>query len=250
MSFLRLLRYKITGYPGLGRVPFWDVRNEDYPIESVLPRRAFAAARKPKSRRWRAWREFDQGRVSACTAYGTYACMAADPVRQPRRGALLGDPLAFYAEIQAIDRSEGRYYSEGATSLAAMKAAVARGWFAEYRWTTDLAVALAALELEAPIMAGTNWYASMFDVDSEGIIRIAPNARLVGGHFYTIGAVDYRRSLVRIQQTWGQGVQWLPISDLGRLLAEDAEVVLARELVTTAPRAAAKANNDGENDGN
>lgn len=245
MSILTRITRAIRGNPGLGRVPFWDPRNEKYPI--VLPKRALAATRKPKSRRWRAWRIFDQGRVPACTAYGTFATLAADPVRQAKRGALLGDPLAFYAEIQAVDRAEGRFYSEGATGLAAIKAATARGYFSEYQWTLDAGIALAALETVGPILLGTWWYSSMYDTDAEGIIRITPNARRDGGHWFTVGAVDYRRSLVRIHQTWGGiGVQWLPIEDMVRLVSEDAEVCLARELVVPAARSA---NNDG-GDGN
>jgi hypothetical protein len=232
---------------GTGWHPHWDPQSDDFLIEDqtdVLPKRALAMALSATAmeraltaartrRMFRQWLFWYQNGIGSCTAHGTFTCMSADPVRQAKRGQLLGDPLVFYNEIRAIDQREhGLNFDEGATSLAAMKASLRRGYCSRYLWTHDTDVAVQTVLNIAPVMCGTWWYPSMFRRDAEGIIRIRDAAGSPdSGHWYTVNGIDLKRGLVRIANTWGDGYYWLPIEDWRRLHREDGEFALFDELV-------------------
>lgn len=245
---------------GTGWHPHWDQKNENFLIEStdVVPKKALAFAtsvarsgaadlrletvakvavkEKLRTRRmFRQWLYWYQNGIGSCTAHGTFTCMSADPVRQPRRGQLLGDPMAFYEQIRSIDQREhGLFFDEGATSLAAMKAALRRGYCSRYLWTRVTQVAIQTVLNVAPIMCGTWWYPSMMRRDAEGIIRIRDAAGAPdSGHWYTVNGIDLKLGLVRIPNTWNDGDYWLPIEDWERLHREDGEFALFDELVVS-----------------
>jgi hypothetical protein len=225
--------------PKLGRVQHWDVRNENFYVDEVAPylraharlltnRRTLAANR---DRSWRQWWWGDQGTTSQCTAYGTLHLMAAAPVIHPRQNPLLL-PEDLYKLIQSIDKDEGRDYGwdEGATTLAACKAAMRMGWIGGYEWVRDFETALGYLHDVGPLLVGTNWYSSMDTRDEHGNIRITPSAVVRGGHLYCVNGLSPNMRRARIAQTWGDGYYYISIEDLRRLFYEDGEIALLREL--------------------
>jgi hypothetical protein len=219
--------------PGLGRVPFYDSRNERFRI------RALAIEPMPTIT-MRYWNDsaiwLDQGATSQCTAYSLLHYMADGPVTH--RANPLAMPRTVYEVIQAIDRSEGRDYGEdgGATMLAQSKAALSLGWYGEYRWGYTLDELIRALLLVGPVLLGTNWYDGQMNTDLAG--RVHVTGRIVGGHAYVVNGVNTIRETVRIKNSWSR--QWganghatMSFADLNRLIAEDGEVVLPRELKVT-----------------
>jgi hypothetical protein len=176
----------------------------------------------------------DQGATSQCTAYSLLHFMEDGPVTHHGPNPLEA-PAAVYAAIQAIDRAEGRDYGVdgGATMLAQCKAALGRKWFGEYRWGYTLDELITAVLTAGPVLVGTNWYTGMFDPDDSDRVRVSGS--LAGGHAYLINGVNRTTGLFRLKNSWGRtwarrGHAYLSFDDMARLILEDGEVVLAREL--------------------
>ena len=218
---------------GTGRVPHYDPRNENYRVADALARgllprdvniiRKIARAMGLReTRSWRQWMFFNQGAYPACTGYGSATLVAADPVRPKLDKLRALNPMQWYLDNQALDRSEGRNYSEGATTLAAMKVGQKYGYWSTYRWAYTMAEILPVIHDSTPVVVGTNWYESMWDRDSEGIARIKPGSTNAGGHLWCINGYNPRRGLVRYASTWDDGYYFIPVDDL-RQLIEDEE---------------------------
>lgn len=253
---------------GLGRVPHFDPKNLDYLISDVQPvtvedrKIAILAARGDsgaetvrvpasleatpqleKARTSKYWNDSawwgDQGDAPACTAFALCHAMADGPVTHPGQNPL-DDPMAVYAAIVARDRAAGRYYADGATSLAMAQEAVARGWIGEFRWGYTLADALAALDA-GPILLGIDWYEGMDYPDKAyGIIRAT--GRIRGGHEIECNGKDLAKGFVRVKQSWTRrlygknGHAYMPLEDLETLIADGGDVLQFRELRTDDPR--------------
>lgn len=176
----------------------------------------------------------NQGDTPKCTSFGLLHAMADGPVTH-REKVPLEDPDVLYNEIVSIDRSEGRVYSEGATSLAMAKAAQRRGWIGEYRWGYTLKDAVAAL-LSDPILLGIDWTTGMDNPHPKyPIIRATGSIR--GGHEIIANGIDLDDGLVRLKNSWGRdwgmnGHAWLPLEDLEYLIASGGDVCMFRELPT------------------
>lgn len=242
---------------GLGLVPHFDPRNLNYLISDVVPvsqserKAAILASRSPGAESGNAVADVgrgpatskyhwdsawwgDQGDTSMCTAFALTHAMADGPVTHRGQNPL-ADPRATYAEIQSIDKAEGRDYGPdgGATSLAMAKCAMRRGWIGEYRWGYSLADFLAGIKV-GPVLLGVNWYSGMDWPDKKrGVIRA--NGFVRGGHEIVANGVDLDDGLVRLKNSWGRqygrgGHAYLPFEDLERLIAEDGDVLLFREM--------------------
>ncbi|HEU4630186.1 MAG TPA: hypothetical protein VFS08_10615, partial [Gemmatimonadaceae bacterium] len=140
---------------------------------------------------------------------------------------------ALYREIVAIDRAEGRVFDGGATSLAMAKAMRARGWCGEFRWGYTLEELVQALLAMGPVLMGTWWTDGMMEPDAEGVIRYR-GAR-AGGHEYVVNGVNRARGMIRLKNSWGRGwsrkgFAWIPFEDVERLIADEGDVLIAREL--------------------
>lgn len=223
--------------PGL--VVYHDVRNERYLKKDALPRRAEASAGpapwKPKTRRHRQYAMFDQGPTPECTGYGSVTLLAtADPYNKP--------PLSghdWYEKNVAFDRAAGRFYDGGATVTAAMEVGRALGFWSVYRWMYELRTMQESI-IQAPLIAGTYWYPSMFERDAEGVVKVpGPNEWADAGHLYTINGYDAERDLWRVPNTWGDGLYWIPGSLMHRLVREEGEIAQPDEIkLPTAKKAA------------
>lgn len=243
-----------TGGRGLGGFRTFDPRNLDYLIDDVVhvsgatQRAAVMAARAGgalleregaaggtpvgKYHHAEAWWG-DQGDTPMCTAYALLHAMADGPVTH--RQAPLANPAELYAAIQQQDRQAGRYFSEGATSLAMAMEAKARGWIGEFRWGYTLAPVVAALVEVGPVLIGIDWPDGMDSPDPKhSVIRWRGRNR--GGHEIEVNGIDLDDGMVRVKQSWGRtwsrhrGHAYLPMEDLERALANGGEALLFREL--------------------
>lgn len=260
-----------TNMAGLGRREHFDPRNLSYAIADVVPidpvdaTTALAASRMQRTnavalgatapipdtvvvttgeRRsvyfWDSAWWGDQGDTPHCTAYALSHAMADGPVTH--RGLNpVAEPHGLYTAIQARDRAAGRYYDEGATSLAMAQEAVARGWVGEYRWGYTLAEFVAAIRV-GPVLLGIDWYTGMDDPDEkEAIVHATGSIR--GGHEIVCNGADFATGMARLKNSWGRsygrrGHAYLPFADLEKLIADGGDVLLFRELPVEREKAA------------
>lgn len=222
----------MTPNVGLGRVPFYDPRNERFRIRALVR----SADTIPINSRYWYGNGFwgDQGATSECTAYSLVHYMEDGPITHAGPTPL-AHPSVVYREIQAIDRAEGRDYGVdgGATMLAQCKAALARKWIGEYRWGYTLDELVAAVLTSGPVIVGTNWYDGMFTPDVSARVRVTGS--IAGGHAYVINGVNRLTKYFRLKNSWSRswgakGYAYISFADMARLILEDGEIVLAREL--------------------
>lgn len=218
--------------PRLDALPSFDDASRDFPIRALL-----APGLVPRSYTWRCAVHLNQGLRGRCCGYAVATEIAARPVVLPATN-LLGDAL--YREAQQLDEWPGENY-EGTSVLAAMKAAKARGYFAEYRWAFSPEDLLLAIGYHGPAILGINWYEGMSVPNAiNGMIRVS--GAIKGRHAICANAVrcawprglavqarayanlDVDRTLVKWHNTWGiewglSGECWITLRDLQYLLA-------------------------------
>lgn len=226
-------------HPGLGRVPHYDPKNENYPLEVSRVRAAIFSVTRAlalsRTRSWRQWLTFDQGATPECTAFGSATFLAADPIHQQLDWLRRLDVHAWYRDNVAEDRANGRIFTEGgATTLAAMEVGKRRGYWSEYRWAQTFEDMRTWIHNTAPLIAGTYWYPSMWERDAEGIVSVPrPGESPVGGHLYCVNGYNPKRDMFRSNSTWGDGVYLIPGDLMRRLFEEEGEAVFPTELKVT-----------------
>lgn len=222
--------------PGLGRIPHVDPKNFDYLIKPSLSPRALVhrVARTlgiQRPRHWHQWAHYFQGDTPRCTAYGSKTWLAADPLHATVAWLRNLDADSWYADNVAEDRKHGRVFSEGATTLAAMEVGKRRGYWDRYEWSYDFDVIRNTVHDQQPVIVGTNWYASMWDRDAEGICgRPSPTEQPDGGHLFCLNGYDPKRDLFRNPETWNDGDYLIPGELMRRLISEDGECVLPHKI--------------------
>lgn len=195
---------------GLGRIASVDFRDERYPMRALLPR----AASTRSARTWDLpYDALDQGGTGTCTAHAaTHALMCAPyrhkasrlgftPMQLYREGVLHDGWPQNDAEATASSDDQLQFGSDG---RAMAKALEARGWLKEYRWGWTVEDVTEWLLERGPVMIGTNWYDSMFNVDHEGRIKIGATSPIAGGHETVLRRYEKRRGLYLLRNSWGR----------------------------------------------
>jgi hypothetical protein len=223
---------------GLGRRHAPDSRDGLFPLKPLL-------ATVPKGELERPWRYWnaegwwgDQGWAPQCVAYAWTHWVEDGPVTHPEtkpgeNPAI--DPEALYHEAQKVDEWPGEDY-DGTSVRAGAKVLKARGYVGEYRWanpTAPLSDVVKTLLGLGPVVVGLNWYAGMSEPDDLGFMHVS--GALEGGHAFVLNGVNVTREVVRMKNSWGRswgvnGHALIGFKDLDRLLREDGEACLAREL--------------------
>jgi hypothetical protein len=219
--------------PRLGRVPFWDERNRDFPIGAVL-----RAAAPLVTRTWRldASKKLDQAprnqteAPGTCVGHGWAHRRNAAPIRAALDHA---DALAIFRYAQNVDPWPGAWPEyDGTSVLAGAKAMQYFKWVTVYRWATTVDDILAAVSQEGPVVMGTWWTNDMFEPDARGFIR--PTGDDAGGHCWIIRGINVRSRYVVATNSWGTGwglngdfkMTW---ADLGTLFAREGEACVPTE---------------------
>lgn len=223
---------------GLGRIQHFDPRNYSYRIRQVVPvdtTIADALKAEPARRRryWFAnghWE--DQGQTPECTAAALLHWREDGPITV-KGPTPAGERVRLYKRIQLEDRTAGRYYPAGATSLAMARVAVAEGMAGEYRWGYTVDEIVAALLALGPVAFGSNWTTGMDRPDAQGFVQYTGSPR--GGHEYVLNGVNLDREFVRLKNSWGRG--WgtnghakMSFATLAHLLADNGDATIFREL--------------------
>lgn len=153
----------------------------------------------------------DQGDVGSCTGNAETGALGTDPLYGtllPARQAELDEAqaLALYSAAEGID-GDGPFppNDNGSTGLSVCKAAKNAGLISGYVHCLTLTSVLDALSSGHAVILGTNWYDSMDNPDSSGLVSISPGAQVRGGHEYLARGIDTANRLVRLDNSWGTG---------------------------------------------
>lgn len=219
----------------LGRLFQKDERDKEYLIRSLF-------SQKPTRRVFRYWQNDgwwgDQGDTPQCVAYAWCHWLEDGPIEQIGLPPCI-EPSVLYEEAQKVDSIPGEDY-EGTTVRAGAKVLQARGFIQEYRWLDTRKKGQGLKDLvrtileEGPVVMGTNWYASMDEVQSNEQL-VLKGKTPVGGHAYLINAVNTKLQLFRAKNSWKRswgidGHAYIPFSMMERLIYEEGEGCLAVEI--------------------
>lgn len=208
----------------LGRTLEHDPRSWDFqhPRGELVRKNVFHALNAP---------HLDQGRVGSCegnTAAEWLNCAKAlknrraynAKIADPRYSDYLKerDAVRLYSAATNLDNDQipGHYppSDTGTSGVGIAKALQNAGAITRYNWTFTWASFLAALQLQ-PVMLGTNWYDSMFEVTSTGYVVTPKRSKAnpvqpVGGHAYLAHVLDFKNERIGCTQHWvnDDGTPW------------------------------------------
>lgn len=212
----------------LGRIALPDAR--DFPVARagfVMPR----SVELPLYHYWTAsGLPLDQGPTPMCVGFSARGLLNSGPVKNMGGPA----PEDIYRHAQQLDEIPGEAY-EGTTARGAMKYLQAQGYVSAYVWPATVEETVAWLLTRGPCLIGSDWLTSFDHTGTDGVMRIAPNATVRGGHEYlAIGAHrGYQR--IRVMNSWGKWAQngraWLPFDVLGALLSSGADICAPTEVM-------------------
>lgn len=175
----------------------------------------------------------DQGSLGSCTGNAAIGCMGTGlfyttvSANDPYHALNEADAVALYSRATQIDPWAGSYPPDdtGSDGLSVAKVLVEAGMISGYLHPFGLAAALDAL-MHQPIITGTNWLNSMFDVTPEGLV--IPAGGIAGGHEYVADGYDDVRGWVWFTNSWGSwgkaGSFAMEAEAWGRLLEQDGDV--------------------------
>lgn len=221
---------------GLGRLVEHDPRSRYY---------AFPLAKiKPRSVMWaHNAKVLDQGILGACTGYALAQLLNTERYwrnrvqgnkyrgyTRSRRFLDWKDAVEFYSSATQLDEFPGQYppTDTGSSGLGVSKAGQQFHYFSGYQHTFTFEQFLAALAY-GPVLAGTNWYESMFYPKGNGYITIG--GELVGGHEYVVlgwnSVTEYVTCLNSWSNTWGiDGRFKMSGVDFKRLMYEQGDITV------------------------
>src|SRR5690348_16115630 len=201
-----------------------DPRSRNFAARSIVPSTARF------KRVWSSRKEgpLDQGQEGACVGFSCAGELAAKPAAYDVDNSTA---LKIYEAARAVDSSEGRNFSSGATVLAGMKACQRANYFSKYVWCFGLDDTINWIVRRGPVVLGINWYSGMFKPDRDGLLRVSGS--IAGGHAILANgfwpAHPKFGDVLVLTNSWGSdwglnGRCFIPVEDVRRLLSEDGEV--------------------------
>jgi hypothetical protein len=237
--YLRRLPLHANGR-AFGRHVQHDPRSLRY-AHGVMPRSALVA------QSWtRRCGVLDQGSVGSCCGNAAAGWVGTDnATRQGSRTVDEDLALKLYSLATQLDEFDGEYppTDSGSSGIGAAKALRQAGFCSGFTHGFTLAALATALQ-SGPVMAGTVWYNSMSDPDSDGRILLNTGTGVAGGHEYVIDGFEPASKppddRYWMTQSWGigwglQGRAYFTGADLTVLLSNDGDVTVPTPLTAPAP---------------
>lgn len=233
----------------LGRHVEHDPRSLNY-AHGVLPKTAIKTVDWP-----RRVPHFDQGQLGSCTGNAAVGLLGTDSAARPGLTSVtisdnvlpVDETLAVqvYSLATQLDSFQGAYPPDdtGSSGLGAAKALVKLGLAVKYAHAFSLDALKSALQT-GPVMVGTVWLDSMFDVNaSTGHVVVDRKSAVAGGHEYVLSAYDASALAFRMDNSWGEswgirGSAWLTQADMQWLLSQHGDVTVPAWTVAPAPKPA------------
>lgn len=189
----------------LGRHIHIDSRSANFPAETATTLRSVTHAS--------AGLPLDQGSLGSCTANALVGALNSVPHWKQGNPTLAEpDAVKLYSAETALEGQPYPPNDPGGTGVEVCKAAKTAGMLSAYQHAGTVQAALLALVIR-PVMTGVNWFASMDNPDSNGLVKIAYGSNIRGGHELVAdelivpdGATidDLDAILVGLWQSWGQ----------------------------------------------
>ena len=179
----------------------------------------------PRSYTWACGLHLDQGQQGACTGFAAAHCAAARP--HSKTGLSEAQALEVYRRALVIDEWPGEDY-EGTSVLAAMKAAVEKGFFQSYWWAFSEPELAGGIFSLGPAVLGLPWYEGMDHPNpTDGVVHATGPS--VGGHAILCRGFNYRTGLYRLHNSWGAswgkgGDCFVSRLTMARLIEEGSEI--------------------------
>lgn len=174
-----------------------DPRN--WPIQKLL---GVDLIQKPRDKIWPSSVILDQGQSPACTGYSQAITAGCGPIVENPITNHIGDEI--YAKAQTLDPWAGTVH-EGSTIEAAAKSIMALypGIYEGYYFCKTMDEVDAALSYVGPVIFGTEWLESMFNVDSADFIVLDKSSSVAGGHAYCIDSINIEKKQYQNSMSWG-----------------------------------------------
>jgi hypothetical protein len=221
--------------PALGRHVEHDPRSLQF-AHGVLPKTAI------KSVDWtRRAPIFDQGQLGSCTGNAAAGLICTDSSARTGVTSVTIDSnvlpvdedlaVKVYELATQLDNISGAYPPDdtGSSGLGAAKALKKLGLATGYTHAFSIAALASALQ-SGPVMVGTIWTESMFEVDPDGFVIVDRKSQVAGGHEYVISAYNADQLAFRLDNSWGEwglrGSAWITQANLAWLLAQQGDVTV------------------------
>ena len=190
--------------------------------------------------RWSA--VLDQGDLGSCTGNAGTGALGTAPFPNPPTVTLDENfAVTLYGEATALDNYPGTYppTDTGSDGLSVAKALQKRGLISGYQHAFTLDAALTALQSYA-LITGVNWYSSFDEPDVNGLVKIASNAYVRGGHEFEVIGCDVDKRQLECVNSWGSswgknGHFFIGFDDFTRLMKEDGDVTVLLPPTVPAP---------------
>lgn len=209
---------------------FKDPRSRQYGTREIVGQTA------RYKRVWTTRRDgpLDQGQEGECVGFAMAGELGAKPAAYAVNDST---GRKVFAAAREIDRSEGRWYPEGATVIAGAKACYRAKYFKSYGWNFGIDDTINWIIRRGPVVLGINWYESMYEPTPGGLIEVVGD--IAGGH--AIMANGYWPAhptfgdVLVLTNSWGKywgvdGRGYLPVETANRLLKEDGESLAVVDL--------------------
>lgn len=217
----RIEEHPVEGMP-LGRHVYHDPASRNYEAEQASELRSVTHLQVGTAL------PLNQTRGS-CTAEALCASRNMNPDHRPGDRTLVqSDADALYDQEIVLEGGNPATDDPGGTGLLVCQAARTAGLISSYTHTFSLDAALKALVL-SPVMIGSNWYDSMDQPNSQGLVEVTPGASVRGGHEYAGRGIYLPNQTVWFWNSWGpdwgpQGGRFcMSFATLERLLGEQGD---------------------------
>jgi hypothetical protein len=241
--------------PRLGRHVRHDARNLRY-AAGVLPKSAITTVR---------WQRripiMDQGQLGSCTGNALASVLGTDSAGRTAPTVVTvtaadkwkvftpgtyGLDESVAVKLYSVNTREDTYSGSyppsdtGSDGPAAGATGKALGLLTGYQHAFSMDALVSALQF-GPVMWGTVWLNSMFDTDSNGVVKVDRKSGEAGGHELCISGYDTATSEFNIDNSWGPddfgiaGSGLVKSSDMSWLLSQDGDITVPQYVTAPAP---------------